>query len=344
MDGQPPVALDFHAVFALVPTPLMVVDRALTIVYANTAYLRTTMRRLSDIQGRHVFDAFPETPERTAPFRDALERAVAGEANVLSTEPFAVPAPLEPGGMREIIWACSHTPIPAADGSIAFVLQNAVDITARYESDRRSAMLLDELDHRVRNLLTSVRAVAQQSLVASKSMSEAREDFLSRLEAMAVVHELIVGTSWSGAELATLLGRALAPFGHGRSCSVFDLDGPPVPLSVRQAQNLAMAVHELATNAAKYGALSQPGGAVRVAWSHEPATGAFALRWEESGGPAVSPPVRRGFGTTMLTVVLARDIGGTITLDYPPDGLVCRMEGRIGGSDATADGSRQSML
>ncbi|MDF1587180.1 sensor histidine kinase [Marinimicrococcus flavescens] len=332
MDRKPPDGLNFHTVFASAPTQLMIMDRQLVIVYANEAYLRTTMRTLSDIQGRYVFDAFPEAPERTALFKAAFERALAGEENVLRTEPFSVPAPEEEGGVREIVWTCTHVPVANDAGEIAFVLQNAVDVTAEHALHRHNEMLLQELNHRVKNSLATAQVIAQRSLIDSKTMAEARDDFVARLHAMAAIHDLLVAKSWSGAELGAVLRQTLQPFDGGSPVRHgITLQGPPVPLTVKQAQTMSMAIHELATNATKYGALSHASGAIDIAWSHDPsADGAFRLSWKERNGPAVSPPGKKGFGTIMLTGVLAQEIGGTITLDYPTHGVICLMEGRIG--------------
>ncbi len=331
MDGPPPGALNFHSVFAAVPTPLMVMDRQLTIVYANEAYLRTTARTLSDLQNRYVFDAFPESPDRMALFKSAFERALAGEANVLTTEPFSVPAPDEPSGVRNIVWTCSHTPIADDGGEIAFVLQNAVDVTAKHQADRHSEVLLRELDHRVKNSLATIQAIARQSMVETKTMKEAHDDFSARIGAMAHVHDLLVGDKWAGTKLRAVLSQALRPFGYS-DCGgpPIILRGPAVQISARQAQAFAMAIHELATNAAKYGALSNQSGSVDVEWSHDPSDdGAFRLIWRERDGPSVQTPERRGFGTVMLTNILAQEIGGTITLEHAADGVVCRMAGTL---------------
>ncbi len=336
MDRQVTSALSFHTLFDRVPTQLMVMDRSLTIVYANDAYLRTTMRELSDIRGRYVFDAFPEAPERVALFRSAFERALGGEENVLTTEPFSIPVP--GGGMKRVVWTCTHVPVADERGEIGFVMQNAVDVTAEYELDRHNDMLLRELNHRVKNSLASVQAIAHQSLVEGKSMREARDDLIARIHALASVQNLLLEENWTGADLRDALALALQPFGYepeNGAGGPIALDGPPVPLTPRQVQTISLAVHELATNAAKYGALSAPGGRIDIVWTHErQAGGAFTLDWRESGGPPVSPPARRGFGTVMLSGVLAREIGGTIALDYPESGAVCRMEGRLTDEDA----------
>lgn len=330
IDCLPPSSLDFHRVFAMAPTQLMVVGRNLEIVYANAAYLHATCKRLSEIQCRYVFDAFPETPERIAVFKAAFKRAFGGSASVVNAEPFRVPGP--DGEPRDVVWTCSHTPIADDTGNIAFVLQNAVDVTKAIADAKHNEVLLHEFNHRVKNTMATVQAVARRSLVDHKPMPEAREDLLARIQAMANINALLLNHDLTRAELHAVLDQALSPFGRGgHRGERIDLAGPPVALNTRQAQAISMAIHELATNALKYGALSESGGRVTVAWRLDAAAdGGFALSWTESGGPAVAPPTSRGFGTVMLTDIVAQEIGGEVRLDYRPEGLVCRMRGTLG--------------
>tara|TARA_R110000787_G_scaffold89771_3_gene189918 strand:- start:9818 stop:10843 length:1026 start_codon:yes stop_codon:yes gene_type:complete len=327
MDREPLGEIDFLQVFAETPTPLMMLDQDLIIVFANEAYLQTTGCTMSEIQGRHVFEAFPETEERTSVFEGAFRKALAGTANTVTTEPFAIP--IDGGGMREIVWTCTHRPIRDANGDVAYVLQNAVDITEKHENEQENRVLMRELDHRVKNSLATMQAITRMSLVETKSMRDARDDLLARMHAMSEVQNLLVRKSWKGSNVKAVLSNALVPFGYEPDKpSRILLDGPGVSVTAKQAQTLSMALHELATNAAKYGALSNDTGNVHVGWTYEAAdSGRFSLTWRESGGPAVAAPTRKGFGTTMLTRILAQEINGDISLDYSPDGLVCLMQG-----------------
>lgn len=330
IDRPPPLTLDFQRIFALVPTPLMVLDRDLAIVYANAAYLRATGCRLSHIQGRHVFESFPEAPERVAVFHAAFTRALAGHPSVVDAAPFRVPG--DDGLPREVIWTCSHTPIPDDHGDVAFVLQHAADVTEAVASAKHSAVLLREFSHRVKNTMATVQAVARRSMVESKTMPEARDDLLARIQAMANVHNLLLDRNLSRTEFHAVLNQALAPFGLGGHADArITLAGPPLALCARQAQAISMAIHELATNALKYGALSDDGGQVAVRWSFDGAT--LDLTWTETGGPAVAPPTSRGFGTVMLSDIVSQEIDGSIVLDYRAEGVICRMRGRIDAPD-----------
>ena len=327
IDRPVPGPFDFQQAFELSPSPLMILNRDLDYVYANAAYLATTGCTLSEIQGRHVFEAFPETEARTALFKAAFEQALAGTENVLMTEPYAIP--VDGGGMREVVWICTQIPLRNAEGEIEYVMQNAVDITEKYHSEQENRVLMRELDHRVKNSLATMQAVTRMSLVESKSMQEARDDLLARMHAMSEVQNLLVERNWAGSNIEAVLSNALIPFGYEpEGASRITLDGPDVRVTAKQAQALSMALHELATNAAKYGALSNDEGTVHVGWTFNKTNGShFDLTWRESGGPIVKKPTRRGFGTTMLTRILAQEINGDLSLDYKPEGLVCKMEG-----------------
>lgn len=327
LDRAPLGEIDFLQVFAKTPTPLMMLNRDLVIVFANEAYLETTCCAMSELQARYVFEVFPETEERMAVFEAAFRKALAGTPNKVITEPFAIP--LDGGGTREIVWTCTHQPIHDARGDVAFVLQNALDITEKHNSEKANQVLMRELDHRVKNSLATVQAVARMSLVDSKTMQEARDDLLARMHAMSEVQNLLVEKNWNGSHVAAVSANAMNPFGYDADAAGrITLDGPHVTVTAKQAQALSMALHELATNASKYGALSNDEGTIHIGWTYDQAgNGHFALTWRESGGPEVRKPTRKGFGTTMLTRILAQEINGDISLEYNVGGLVCTMEG-----------------
>lgn len=331
MDCPPLGEINFFEAFALAPTPLAVLNRDLVIVFANACYLTTTGCKLSEIQGLYVFEAFPETEERTALFKSAFQQAADGVANVVTTEPFMIP--VDGGGMREVIWTCTQLPLKNDKGEVEYVLLNAVDQTEKHESEQANRILVLELDHRVKNALATIQAVTRMSMVDSKSMQEARDDLLARMQAMSEVQNLLVERSGAGSHVRAVVSNALLPFGYdpapgGR----IKLTGPHVRLAEKQAQALSMAIHELATNAAKYGALVLEEGTVHVEWTFDRgANSHFGLIWRESGGPEVTAPQRNGFGTTMLTRILAQELNGEIELDYQADGLVCTMEGWLEG-------------
>ncbi len=201
------------------------------------------------------------------------------------------------------------------------------DRTEQRQAAETQKVLVGELNHRVKNILMAVQSLAEQTIRTTETPADFVAALRGRLAAMARAHDLLTSQAWKSAGLEEVVRAALAPWlGAGRIA----LSGPPVALGARQALALSMALHELATNALKYGALSVPGGRVTIGWH---ANGAVALRWEESGGPPVSPPRRQGFGSRVLNRALAAELDGAIDLRFAPTGVTCAIrfepDGRV---------------
>ena len=203
------------------------------------------------------------------------------------------------------------------------------EVAQRKRSEERQQMLVHELNHRVKNMLATVQSVARQSL-NSPALDGPARDFEERLMALAWAYEILTREQWAGAFLREVIQRTMAPH-IDRASNRLALEGPDLWLSPNRALSLALAMHELATNAVKYGALSQDGGRVGVQWriAEDDGTARLELEWRESGGPPVSPPTRRGFGSRLIERSLARELHGEVTLLFDPDGLVCRVSGLL---------------
>jgi two-component sensor histidine kinase len=215
-------------------------------------------------------------------------------------------------------------PIPDADGGIVEWFGAASDVTARREAEERQALLAREVDHRAKNALAVVQSVVRltpaQEAAAFKRAVEGRVSALARAQA------LLAADRWTGADLHALLAGELAPFrSDGQRVA---LDGPRVALPPGAAQPLAMAAHELATNALKYGALSAAGGSVSVSWRVEGGRpGVLRLRWAEADGPPVAgPPSRRGFGSRVIEGTVRGQLGGAVSLSWERTGLICELQ------------------
>ena len=203
----------------------------------------------------------------------------------------------------------------------------SMDISARKAAEEHQRLLLDELNHRVKNTLATVLAIAQQTGGGLESPSEFKAAFMSRISALARVHDLLTKVAWEGASLSDVVAQTLAPHRARGDNGGLILSGPAVRLAPNAAVTLTMAFHELATNAAKYGALSVKGGHVEVSWTtdRELDPTAVEIRWRETGGPSVAPPSRRGFGSRFLERSLAREFDGAVSLSFAPGGVVCLM-------------------
>lgn len=195
------------------------------------------------------------------------------------------------------------------------------DVSERKLYEERIAMLGREAEHRAKNVLATVQAIVH--LTQSTEPDELKKAIAGRIQALANVHSLFTETRWTGAELGSLITQELSPYAQAGK-TPFRTRGPALLLSPDKAQTIAVALHELTTNAAKYGALSADEGHVDVEWS-QAADGPLVIRWIETGGPAVKPPKRQGFGTRVLDGMISGQLGGKMQFDWRPEGLVCEI-------------------
>jgi two-component sensor histidine kinase len=195
-----------------------------------------------------------------------------------------------------------------------------VDITERKRGERQKALLIDELNHRAKNTLAIVQSIASQTLRQSPDPKVFGPAFAERLDALARAHGLLTETEWQGAPLDQLLATALRPFDaeEGR----IRMGGPKVVIKASIAVTLALVLHELATNSVKHGALSGRTGRLHITWTHE--SGKVMLIWSEFCNTLVQTPTRKGFGTRLISAS-ANQLGGSVTLDYRPEGLVAQL-------------------
>lgn len=316
-------SLQFQALFDLTPTPLMVLDRSLCFVAANKCYLGITSSKLEDVLGRYVFEVFPEAPEREAIAASHFRRALAGEETEQDPHPFAIARP--EGGYQDVWWTTHHLPVRGEDGSVVAVLQHCRDVTEEVTAKRMRAVISEEYDHRVRNMLAKVSAVARRTANGASDLRQFIADFDPRIAAMARAHELLVNGGWEHLGLSELVTSELQPY-TSRTDAHTSISGPNVSLSSHVAQALGMALHELATNAAKHGALSKSGGALDINWSVGVSDGALRLVWTETGVPMTTPPSRKGFGSTIIDRVLPAETGGSVERVFTADGMVCTVD------------------
>ncbi len=197
------------------------------------------------------------------------------------------------------------------------------DVTDHYQSEERRSLLIRELHHRVKNTLATVQAIVGSTARTATSIDNFHEAFVGRIKSLAHTHSVLTEATWQTANLRDLLASELMPYTESETETSPDLrialDGPPVDLPSDIAVPIGMAIHELTTNAAKYGALSTGRGRVAITWSVE--AGMLHLDWRESGGPAVAPPTRQGFGSRLLQRVLTTQVQAKITTDYAPEGF-----------------------
>ncbi|SFM63883.1 PAS domain S-box protein [Methylobacterium pseudosasicola] len=214
-----------------------------------------------------------------------------------------------------------------------------LDITRRKQAEEHQRLLTGELQHRVKNTLALVQAIASQTFRNASDLGAAREAFAERLISLGRAHDILTQASWTQAPIAEVVEGALAVH-RGSGASRIRSSGPDVALAAKPALALALALHELATNAAKYGALSNASGTVDLRWHvvHEAGEPRFRLSWSEQGGPPIlAQPSRRGFGSRLIERSFAAEVGGEVRLTYAPTGLVCRLEAPLASMQEAGD-------
>jgi two-component system, chemotaxis family, CheB/CheR fusion protein len=208
------------------------------------------------------------------------------------------------------------------DGTIA---QYIIDITDRKRAEQERELLAGELSHRVKNTLAVIEALASQT--TAKSVKEFRDKFTGRIQALSQAHSLLFESDWSSVDLKVLLQQALSAYHVDHAGRVL-IDGAPIALTPKQALGLRLMMHELATNAVKYGALSTKRGTIQLSWQIDE-TGdrqhQVRFRWEERGGPTVKTPKQTGFGARLIKTACEYDLEGEARLDYAPEGLICEI-------------------
>ncbi len=231
------------------------------------------------------------------------------------------------------------SPVKDKEGKIVQHFVSLVDTTRFVRARDNAAMLIDELNHRVKNTLATVQSIITQALRNASDPEIIRESIETRIAALSRSHDLLGREKWDGAGLRDLVGEALAPFsvvdGHAER---FTIEGENIRLSPKATLALGIALNELATNAVKYGAFSNEAGTISIKWTLEQGSGGrrLCLRWHEKDGPAVTPPTRKGFGSRVIEQGLAHELQGKVELDYLPGGIVCTID--VPAPQAVLDG------
>jgi PAS domain S-box-containing protein len=222
-------------------------------------------------------------------------------------------------------WDVQVTPIVGQDGNPDRILAVSRDISALKKSEEQRIELMHELAHRMKNSLSLVTSIISQTFRHTDNLVDAQHAISQRMSALSKAQDILIASQWAKADIHKIVDSALAP--HRDDVDQFEISGSDVELSQEQGLGLSLALHELATNAAKYGALAVPTGRVSIAWTVSP-SGEFGFTWRESGGGTVTPPTRRGFGSRMIERMLAAHFNGTTNLDFDPAGVNFRLTGQ----------------
>lgn len=287
----------------------------LRFTFANPAYLRLIHE--THVLGRTLTEVMPDIEPEYLAVLEGIRRT--GEVFVRRN----VRRVLHKDGVSQDFYLdLVAQPILGEDGTVEAVFCEGYDVTDKVDAEERLKLLLREVDHRANNLLAVAQSIVK--LTKADSAEALRGGVLGRMRALAQAYRLLSESRWRGADLATLVDVALQPYALGDPARA-RIRGPDLSLSPAEAEGLSMALHELATNAAKYGAFSTAEGRVEVTWTVA-ATGARRIRWQEDGGPPVAEPERKGFGARLLQKALAPLPGGRTEISWRPEGLVCVFE------------------
>ncbi len=314
----------------------------------NDAFVPMLGARADRALGRPFKEVWPDVWPDVLPL---VRRALAGEGTWSEDLPLMM---TRNGYPEQTYWTFSYSPLQDDDGRIAGLLNIVTETTgavngrakrvltdaardssfagaqrhiaAHHVEEAEQHVLQRELSHRMKNTLAMVQAIVSQSLRHAENLQQASDTIAGRLIALSHAQDILTATNWISAEVEAVVDHAVAP--HRDADGRFTIAGPPARMSARQSLGLSLAVHELATNAAKYGALSTDGGSVSIGWTVNEAKD-FRFVWREAGGPPVAPPVHKGFGSRLTQRIVAEYFAGRAHIEYDATGVVFTLEGRL---------------
>jgi PAS domain S-box-containing protein len=286
------------------------VDREWRLTFVNRRAEELWSRRRDDLLGVRLWDLLPSQDVEANTGYQLLTRAAREQQPVrgeFQSSMFGV-------------WV-SMSVFPHPEGLSVYVS----DISERKRAEEERELLAQELSHRAKNILAVVQSLAMQTDGRIRSVEAFRDAFVGRLRALAHAHSLLLDAQWRGADVKTMVEQAVAAY-RGDDPEVVEVKGESVAITPKQGLGLSLVLHELGTNAAKYGALSRHEGRLRVSWRIEEDSGRrVQLQWEERHGPVVEPPSDKGFGMKLIERACSYELEGAVELDFAPDGLTCEV-------------------
>ena len=310
-------SVDYQRLFDALSVPFAVLDEHLHYVEVNATYERTLMRPRDQMLGHHIWDVFPEEPVVQHQLTKAFEKALAGKAQSIEELPYSIAVPeSDGGGTTKIYWSVHATPIPTKVGEPALFGLRVENVTDQVNARELKDTIAGELQHRIGNLFSLVMTVARQTVRNSVSIDNFLDTFTAWIQSLARTHRSLTGGNWNGLTIRALAEQELETYAdkHGDRINI---DGPDFSLTAVEAQAISMALHELTTNAAKYGALKDDLGRLDVSWKPTNAEG-YTLDWHETGLIDLREPASLGFGSMILTRILPSQLNGEATRQFEP--------------------------
>ncbi|KCZ51556.1 sensor histidine kinase [Hyphomonas pacifica] len=300
--------------------PLMVLDREFRFVYANRAYLRIMGKAWKDLNARYFFDVFYHEPKKRAEVEEAFRSTFDGELTYLAEHPYELEHP--DGSIHVRTWQWVQKPFRGAEGIVTHIVQRCEDVTDRVELKRQNEIMSNELAHRIKNMFSVIMATARISGSVASDLDGFIDEFNDRLVSMSRVYSKLTTNDWYGLPLRHLLEEEIRAVTR-RDDSRYCLSGPDITLSLKSTKDGALIIHELASNASKYGCFSQPDGRLDVTWYIEDEH--LVVVWEESDLTGVRPPSRKGFGSILFHMLPNLKV----TRDFRDTGLVLTVRSPI---------------
>ena len=300
--------------------PMMVLDREFCFVFANRAYQRIMGKTWKEMEGRYFFDVFYHAPKKKVEVEATFRETFDGELTHLAEQPYELEQP--DGSIHVRTWQWVQKPFFNADGQVTHIVQRCEDVTDRVELMRQNEIMSNELAHRIKNMFSVIMATARISGSLADDLEGFIDEFNDRLVSMSRVYSSLTTNDWYGLPLRHILKEEIEAAVH-RDTSRYSLSGPDITLSLKSTKDGALIIHELASNAKKYGCFSQPEGRLDVRWYLEDEH--LVVEWEESGLTDVKPPSRKGFGSILFHMLPNLKV----TRDFRETGLMVTVRSPI---------------
>lgn len=300
----------------------MVLDTDLRFIFANKAYLEATHRTDKDIKGHYVFDVFPDEKDRIDHLLSEFEATLNGRVTQLKALPYQLK--MEDGSLQDRVWQATQDPLRDETGTIIGLIQRCEDITHQHHLEQRNKAISHELSHRIKNSMAVISALARITSRNADNIDDYVESFTRRIDAITRANELLLDNDWRGLRIDQIFKAELKPY-EDEGQDAYSLDGPPVRLTIDASKNLSMVLHELTTNAVKYGCLKGTGGHLTVRWVQD--ADKLTINWQESCSHNITPPDNVGFGTRLFNMLPSI----AVERDFTPTGLhlTITMDGEI---------------
>ena len=321
--------VDYKKTFHSLSAPCAVLDREFRFVDMNEAYLETLDVVAEDLVGQRMLDVFPEGEERQKLLSVAFGKALSGKNGSLHEIEYAIPDDDTKSGMRNIWWNMHFTPVKNSQDGVSYIILRVNDVTGLVKNRELKDAIAGEMQHRFGNLMAMISTLARMTARGQTSLDEFLPDFEARIQTLTKTHSLLTNGDWNGLTMDRLIHQQLDVYADKLGNSIF-VDGPELRVNAAEAQSISMALHELTTNAAKYGALHQDGGKLSIRWTK--LDEGFEFEWGETGLVGITEPTKKGFGTMILTQILPSQLNGSVTREFFPDSYKFRL--RVDQRDA----------